>query len=77
MNMSACMHEDHIQAIAQRNAKSSKAQGRIQSLERGGGHLAEKQLKTKKKKKKKVTTIIASDPLPNISRLLCKIKSYL
>ena len=29
------------------------------------------------KKKKKVTTIIASDPLPNISRLLCKIKSYL
>ena len=40
-----------------------------------GGHLAEKQLKTKKKKK--VTTIIASYPLPIISRLLCKIKSYL
>ena len=50
------------------------SQGRIQSLERGG-HLAEKQLKTKKKKK--ITTIIASYPLPNISRLLCKIKSYL
>ena len=42
---------------------------------RGGGHLAEKQFKTKKKKK--VTTIIASYPLPNISRLLCKIKSYI
>ena len=44
-----------------------------------GGHLAEKQLKTKKKKKKKkkVTTIIAGDPLHNISHLLCKIKSYL
>ena len=45
--------------------------------EGGGGDLAEKQMKTKKKKKKKVTTIIASYPLPNISRLLCKIKSYL
>ena len=42
-----------------------------------GGHLSEKQLKTKKKKK--VTAIIASYsyPLPTISRLLCKIKSYL
>ena len=40
-----------------------------------GGHLAEKQLKTNKKKK--VTTIITSYPLPNISHLLCKIKSYL
>ena len=53
------------------------AQGRIQSLERGG-HLAEKELKTKKKKKKKkVTTIIASYPLPNISRLLCPIYSFI
>ena len=49
-------------------------QGRIQSLERGGGHLSEKQLKTKKlaeiqlktkkkkKKKKKGHEIIASYP---------------
>ena len=38
-------------------------QGRIQSLERGGGTLLKK---VEEQKKKKVTTIIASYPLPNI-----------
>ena len=46
-------------------------QGRIQSLERGGGTLLKKLKSKKKEKKKRVITIIASYPLPNILYHIC------
>ena len=50
----------------------NSVQGRIQSLERGGGHLAKKV--EEQKKKKVTTTIIASYPLPNILYHVCYVK---